>query len=419
VSRNPLALVRRVAVDVRPLRHKEFRRIFLGQGVSYIGFQLTAVAVPVQMFSITHSSFWVGLLGFAALVPLVIFGLYGGAIADAVDRRLLYIASSCVVWAATGALLLQAILHAHSPGLLIAIVVVQTIGFSVSSPVRWAITPRLIPADLVPAGNTLNFTMSNVGTVAGPLIAGVVIESGGFAWAYGIDAALFSAGFYAALRLPPIPPLGEKVKPGFRAVGAGLAFIGTRPVLLASFAVDIAAMVFAMPRALFPQAAVDRFHDVGAVGWLYASIAIGSILAGLGSGWIGRVRRQGRALVFAVIGWGIAVSLAGLSHRLWLAVLLLAVAGASDLVSAVYRQTILQTYAPDEMRGRLQGVFTVVVAGGPQLGSLRAGIMAAAFGLSWSWVGGGIICIFVVIVLAATVPALWAYRRGTASPATG
>ena len=328
VSRNPLALVRRVAVDVRPLRHRDFRRIFLGQGVSYVGFQLTAVAVPVQMFSITHSSFWVGMLGFAALVPLVIFGLYGGAIADAVDRRLLYIASSCVVWAATGALLLQAILHAHSPGLLIAIVVIQTIGFSVSSPVRWAITPRLIPADLVPAGNTLNFTMSNVGTVAGPLIAGVVIAQ---RWlrlglrhrrgAVHASASTPRCGCRRSRRWGRRSSRGsERSERDSPSSAPGRSCWRRSPSTSRRWC-------FAMPRALFPQAAVDRFHDVGAVGWLYAAIAIGSILAGLGSGWIGRVRRQGRALVFAVIGWGIAVSLAGLSHQLWLAVLLLAVAG--------------------------------------------------------------------------------------------
>ena len=175
----------------------------------------------------------------------------------------------------------------------------------------------------------------------------------------------------------PIPPIGEKVKPGLRSVIDGLAFIATRPVLLMSFAVDIAAMVLAMPRALFPELAVDRFHDVGAVGWLFAAIAIGSVVAGLFSGWIGRVRRQGMALIIAVVVWGAAVALAGLAHSLWLAVLLLAVGGAADLVSAVYRQTILQTYAPDQMRGRLQGVFTVVVAGGPRLGDLRAGVTAA------------------------------------------
>jgi MFS family permease len=177
-----------------------------------------------------------------------------------------------------------------------------------------------------------------------------------------------------------------------------------------SFVVDIAAMVLAMPRALFPEIAVDRFHDVGAVGWLYAAIAIGSVVAGLGSGWIGRVRRQGVALIGAVLAWGLAVALAGLAHSLWLAVLLLAVGGAADLVSAVYRQTILQTYAPDEMRGRLQGVFTVVVAGGPRLGDLRAGVTAAAAGATASWVGGGLACVALVAVLAFAVPALRHYR---------
>ena len=410
MSRSPLALLHRVAVDVRPLRHNDFRRLFVGQGVSFIGFQLTAVAVPVQMFAITRSSFWVGLIGLAALVPLVVFGLYGGAISDAVDRRLLYIVSSCFVWAATGALLLQALLHADNRWLLLVLVALQTVGFAVSAPVRGAIVPRILPTDLVPAGNTLNFTMSTAGSVVGPLLAGVILARGSFAWAYGLDAALFTVGFYAALRLPPIPPIGEKVKPGLRSVIDGLAFIVTRPVLLMSFAVDIAAMVLAMPRALFPELAVDRFHDVGAVGWLFAAIAIGSVVAGLFSGWIGRVHRQGLALVIAVLVWGGAVALAGLAHSLWLAVLLLAVGGAADLVSAVYRQTILQTYAPDQMRGRLQGVFTVVVAGGPRLGDLRAGVTAAGVGATASWVGGGVACMVLVVVLALAVPALRHYR---------
>jgi MFS family permease len=287
------------------------------------------------------------------------------------------------------------------------------VGFAVSSPVRGAILPRILPMDLVPAGNTLNFTMSTAGAVIGPLIAGVVLAHGGFSLAYGIDAALFTVGFYAALRLPPIPPLGEKVKPGLRAVIEGLAFIAGRPVLLMSFVIDIAAMVLAMPKALFPQIAVDRFHDVGAVGWLYASIAVGSVIAGLGSGWIGRVRRQGVALIAAVLAWGVAVAVAGLAHDLWLAVVLLAVGGAADLVSAVYRQTILQTYAPDEMRGRLQGVFTVVVAGGPRLGDLRAGVTAAGVGAGASWVGGGIACVVLVAILAVAVPSLRRYSTAT------
>ena len=416
MSRSPLALFHRVAVDVRPLQHADFRRLFLGQGVAFIGFQLTSVAVPVQMFGVTGSSFWFGMIGLAALVPLVVFGLYGGAISDAVDRRLLYIVSSVVVWAATLGLLTQALLHVGNRWLLLGLVALQTMGFAVSSPVRGAIVPRLLPVELVPAGNTLNFTVSTAGSVIGPLIAGVILAHGSYAWAYGADAALFTVGFYAALRLPAIPPLGAKVKPGLRAVLEGLAFIANRPVLLMSFVVDIAAMVLAMPRALFPEIAVDRFHDVGAVGWLFAAVAIGSVLAGLASGWIGRVRRQGLALILAVIGWGVAVALAGLAHSLWLAVALLAVGGAADLVSAVYRQTILQTYAPDEMRGRLQGVFTVVVAGGPRLGDLRAGVTAAWVGATASWVGGGIACVVLVVILAIRFPALRHYRTDTPAP---
>jgi MFS family permease len=402
--------LRRVAADVRPLRHRHFRRLFLGQGVSFVGYQLTAVAVPVQMYAVTGSSLWVGMIGVAALVPLVVVGLYGGSVSDAVDRRRLYIASSCLVWAVTGGLLLQALVSDGNRWVLLGLVALQSVGFALSSPVRGAILPRILDPSLVPAGNTLNFTMSNLGTVAGPLIAGVVLTHGGFAWAYAIDAALFTVGLYAAIRLPALPPLGERVRPGLRSVVAGLAFIGTRPVLLMSFAVDIIAMVFAMPRSLFPETAATKFGGQSSIGWLFAAIAIGSVIGGLMSGWIGHVRRQGLALVAAVVGWGIAVALAGLASTLWLTVALLAAAGAADLVSAVFRQTILQTYAPDEMRGRMQGVFIVVVAGGPRLGDLRAGATAAVVGVTASWVGGGIACVVLVLVLAAAVPALVRYR---------
>jgi len=403
-------LYKRIAVDTRPLRHADFRRLFIGQGVSFVGFQLTAVAVPFQMYAVTRSSFWVGLIGLAGLLPLIGVGLYGGAVADAVDRRRLYLGSSLLLWACTGALLLQALLGVDNRCLLLLLVAVQSVGFALSSPVRNAIVPRLLPMEEVPAGNTLNFTMSNVGTFAGPLIAGVVIARFSYAAAYAVDAALFTVGFYAAMRLPPLPPLGEHIpRAGLRSVWDGLVFIRQRPVLLMSFVVDLCAMVLAMPRALFPAVAVTRYHSDSAVGWLFASIAIGAVIGGLVSGWIGKVRRQGVALVVAVILWGVGVTLAGLAHALWLAVVLLAFAGAADLVSAVFRQTILQTYAPDEMRGRLQGVFTVVVAGGPRLGDLRAGATAAVVGVTGSWVGGGIACIVAVLIAAACVPALLRY----------
>lgn len=404
-------LYQRIAVDIRPLRQPDFRRLFIGQGVSFVGYQLTAVAVPFQMYEVTRSSFWVGMIGLAALLPLVCFGLYGGAVADAVDRRKLYLGSSLLLWVCTGGLLAQALLHVGNRWLLLGIVAVQSVGFALSSPVRNAIVPRLLPVAEVPAGNTLNFTMSNVGTVAGPLLAGLVIARWSYAAAYAVDAALFTVGLYAALRLPPLPPLGEHLtRPGLRSVYDGLSFIARRPVLLMSFAVDLCAMVLAMPRALFPAVAITRYHSDSAVGWLFAAVAIGAVVGGLVSGWIGRVRRQGVALVVAVVLWGAGVAVSGLAHALWLAVVLLALAGAADLVSAVFRQTILQTYAPDEMRGRLQGVFTVVVAGGPRLGDLRAGATAALVGVTGSWVGGGLACIVAVLLLAAAAPALLRYN---------
>lgn len=404
------ALLGRHAVDTRPMAIAPYRRLLLGQGTSFIGAMLTQVAVPVQVYALTHSSLYVGFVGLAGLVPIVLLGLYGGAVADAVDRRRLYLWTSIGGWLVTLGLLAQTLLGVGSVALILLLVVVQSGMFAVASSARGAIIPRIVDLELVPAANTLNFTVSNIGQVGGPLIAGVLVGlRHGFAYAYAIDALLFSAALYSALRLPDIPPAaGEQApRPDLRGIVEGLKFIATRPVLIMSFAVDIAAMVLAMPRSLFPAVADLRFH--GAVGPLYAAIAIGAVITGVGSGWIGRVRRQGRALVVAVACWGAAVALAGLAQQLWLAVVLLAVAGGADLISAVYRQTILQVYAPDEMRGRMQGVFVAVVAGGPRLGDVRAGTTAAFSSPEFSWVAGGIACVAVVVVAGLLVRSFWHY----------
>ncbi|POM26899.1 Enterobactin exporter EntS [Actinomadura rubteroloni] len=407
--------LRRFAIDTRPLAYGPFRRLWLGHGVSFIGFQVTAVAAPVQVYDLTKSSLWVGVLGFVNLVPLIIFGLWGGAVADAVDRRRLLFGSSCVMWCATLLLLFQALAGLDSVAFIMVVVAVQSVGFAIASPTRSAIVPRIMDRPLVPAANTLNFTASQLGGFAGPLLAGVILARWNFSAAYGLDAVLFTLALYGALRLPPVPPLGDvKSAPGLRSVIDGLRFLGTQPVLMMSFVVDIIAMGVAMPRALFPEIADARFGGDAAVGWLFAAISIGAIVGGLSSGWIGRVRRQGAALIAAIAVWGLAVAAAGLAHSLWLAVLLLAVGGGADLISAVFRQTILQTYAPDEMRGRLQGVFTVVVAGGPRLGDLRAGATAAVAGVTASWVGGGVACAVLVVVVGLAVPAFLKYDTRTA-----
>jgi MFS family permease len=411
-------------IDVRPLSVVAYRRMWLGNGVSFFGFQFTAVAVPVQMYALTSSSAWVGLLGVAALVPLLVFGLWGGAAADALDRRRLLLASSTLTWLSTIALLAQAVLGAGSPMLLLVLTAVQSAGFAVNSPARQAIVPRLVPPHLVPAANTLAYTTMTAGGVFGPLAAGLIFATWstgtGVTVAYAVDAALFAVSLWATWRLPPIPPILHddgtvgaapgRPNAGLRGIVDGLHFLVTQPVLLLSFGIDIIAMVLAMPRALFPEIAVQRFGGGAAVGWLFSAIAIGSVLGGLTSGWIGRVRRQGVALIVAVVGWGVAIGLAGLAHQLWLMVVLLAVGGAADLVSAVYRQSILQTYAPDRLRGRLQGVFTVVVAGGPRLGDLRAGATAEFTGPAASWAGGGFAAAGIAVLLAIAFPALRRYR---------
>lgn len=406
-------------IDIRPLKVVAYRRMWIGNGVSYFGFQFTSVAVPVQMYAITHSSAWVGLLGIAGLVPLLIFGLWGGAAADVVDRRRLLLASSTLAWVSTVGLLAQALLHVNSGWLLLALTAVQSTGFAVSSPARQSIIPRIVPARLVPAANTLAYTTTTAGGVLGPLAAGLIFgiwsTSAGITVAYAVDAVLFTVTFWATYRLPPIPPIvreaGEQApSAGLRGIIEGLRFLVSKPVLLLSFLVDIIAMVFALPRALFPEVAQDRFGGGSAVGWLFAAIAIGSVIGGLTSGWIGRVKRQGVALVIAVVGWGIAIGFSGLAHSLWLMVALLAVGGAADLVSAVYRQSILQTFAPDRLRGRLQGVFTVVVAGGPRLGDLRSGLTADFTGATGSWAGGGFVAAGLAVALAAAFPALVRYR---------
>jgi MFS family permease len=355
-------------------------------------------------------------LGVAGLVPLVFFGIWGGAISDAVDRRKLLLWASVLMWVTTLGLLVHALLGIGSPVVLLVLVAAQAVAFALSSPTRQSIIPRLVSPGEFAAANTLSTTMFNAAMVAGPLCAGVLLVKFGVGAAYLVDALAFTVALWATFVLPAMPPsvtlaVGRRVA-GWREVSEGLRYIAATPVLWLSFAIDIAAMVLALPRSLFPEVAEQRF-GAGSIGWLYAAIAIGSVLAGISSGWIGRVRRQGVALVAAVVGWGVAVALAGLAGSLLLAVIFLAVAGAADLVSAVYRQTILQSYAPDGLQGRMQGVFIAVVAGGPRLGDLRAGATATVTGPTVSWVGGGIAAAVVAVILVAAFPALLRYTPRT------
>lgn len=405
---------RRFFLDTRPLRHRPYRRLWSSTIVTALGSQLTAVAVPKQIYDMTGSSAWVGIASIAGLAPLVVFALWGGAIADTVDRRkmLLFtnsgIALLCVVfW-------LQAALDVRSIPLLLVLVAVQQALFGMNMPARTASVARLVPAAELPAASALSSTVAQGGQILGPMLAGALIPLLGLPLLYLLDAIALSAALYAVWRLPSLPPLnGAARRAGLRDILAGFRYLATHRLLMVSMAADIIAMVFGMPRALFPQLADTAYAGAGenfALGMLYAAVPIGALVGGLLSGTFSHVRRHGLMVVIAVCAWGASIVGFGLSSSLWLAVVFLGVAGVADMVSMVFRGAILQTAATDEMRGRMQGVHTVVVAGGPRLADLLHGVAAPVAGASMAVAGGGALVMVAMVGLVLAVPAFLRYR---------
>jgi MFS family permease len=395
--------LRALATDVRPLQHSPaFRRLFWGNAVAQLGQQMTHVTIAIQVYALTDSSFAVGLVGVFALVPLVSFGLYGGAIADAMDRRTLALVASGGAWVVSLLLAAQAFLGSEATWFLYLCVAAQSACFAANSPARNAMVARLLPAELLPAAGALNMAAFNLGFTVGPLLGALVIKWGGFAAAYSVDALTFTATLYALYRLPRMPPDHDSPPAGLRSVLDGLRFLRRSPNLRMTFVLDLCAMVFAQPRALFPALAYKVYGGgAAAVGVLQAAPALGGLVAFAVSGWVSRVHRQGLAIVVAIVVYGLAVGSTGLVGSLWLAAALLAVSGAADVVSAAYRTTILQVAAPDHLRGRLQGVFIVVVAGGPRAGDFLVGGVGEALGEQVALVLGGLACIVGVGVAVA------------------
>ncbi len=410
----------RLFVDLTPLRASApYRRLWAAIGVSNIGQQMTAVAVGLQVYELTRSSFMVGLVGLFQLVPLVGFGLYGGMLSDAFDRRKVGMISATGLWLCSLLFLTQSMLSVKSVALLYAIVAVQSAFFAVGNPARQAIIPRLVPPELLPAANALSMITWGLGFSLGPLLGGLLVATTGtVSSAYAIDVVLFLLVIWAMWRLPSLPPIvieGQApTKAGWSAVAEGLRFLRGKKNLQMTFYEDIIAMVFGMPRALFPAIAAQWYGGstaqvATALGLLAAAPAVGALLSGLFSGPVGRIRMQGRAIVIAIIVWGAAITAFGLVRSLPIALLFLAIAGGADNVSAIFRATILQAATPDEYRGRLQGVFTVVVAGGPRLGDIEAGAVAALAGEAFSVISGGVLCIALAVGLARAVPSFWRY----------
>jgi MFS family permease len=411
-------VTRGILADITPLRESaNYRRWWAGYTFSFMGTQLTQFAVSFQVYRLTHSSFAVGVVGIVVLVPLVTFGLLGGAIADAVDRRRLTILTSSALFVLSSLLTLQAFLHLNQVWLLYLIAAVQGAFSSVDSSARGAILPRLVRRELMPAANALGQLGFNTGLTAGPLLGGLLVGTLGFGWTYAFDAASFAAVLYGIWRLPPMPPPEGASRAGVASVLEGLRFLGPRKNLLMTFLVDINAMVFGMPRALFPAIGTNWFHGgAGTVGLLAAAPSTGALLGATVSGWAGRVNRQGLAVLVAVSIWGGSIALFGFVHVLWLGLLFLAIAGAADMVSAIFRNTILQVATPDALRGRLQGVFIVVVTGGPRLGDFEAGSVASGFGTQVSVVSGGLACLVGVAALAAAYPSFARYDGRDPTP---
>ncbi|MEP7764026.1 MFS transporter [Sanguibacter sp. 25GB23B1] len=441
-------------VDTTPLRASPaFRRLWWGLGVSNLGAQLTVVAVGLQVYALTGSTFSVGLLGVFALVPLVVLGLYGGALVDAYDRRTVALSASVVLWVVTIALAAQAWAGLDSVPVLYGLVALQSAAFAVNNPARSAIIPRLVEPRLLPAANTLMTITWNIALTLGPLSAALVVARWGYGAVYTLDVLCFTAALWALVQLPGMPPepSGAAEAPGEPADGPvvdggpgsvsrgggarrrvvglgsvveGLRYLATRPNVRMTFLVDLAAMIFAMPRVLFPAVGVVVLGGgEGTTGALTAALAVGGLLAGVFSGGLTRLHRQGLVIMWAIICWGLSVAgfgvvlvLAGRSYPgdvlvvgLVAALVMLVLCGASDAVSSVFRQTILQSATPDDMRGRLQGVFIVVVAGGPRLGDLVLGAQATWWGEGWAAVVGGLLCIVVLLALVRWQPRLLSY----------
>jgi MFS family permease len=370
----PRSRIRRIAVDVTPLHaSRDFRRLWLGLLASNLGSQFTIVATYVQVFRLTESTAAVGLLGLVGFVGLVAGTLGGSTFLDAFDRRKILIASQLGYLASSG-LLFAGALHGDPPLALIYVAVAGVAATSaIDSPTRSAMTPRLLDRGLLPSAAALNQIVWNGAGLIGPALAGVVVGTLGFSWAYGIDLISIGLLLLASISIRPMPPAdGERTAVGWRAVREGFAFLRGRQVLQSTFVIDIIAMVFGMPRALFPVLILTQFdRSDTVVGLLFAAPAVGAFIGAATTGWVGRVRHQGLAVIWAVVVWGAGIAAFGLvGAHLWLAVFFLAVAGAADVISAIFRNTILQVTVPENLRGRLFGIHILVVTGGPRLGDL-------------------------------------------------
>ncbi|WP_432994145.1 MFS transporter [Dactylosporangium sp. CA-233914] len=407
-----LRRLRHLRMDVRPLRHRDFR-LLMGSGVvTMFGSYITIVAVPFQLKQLTGSYVAVGAVGVVELVPMVLSGLWGGAIADAADRRRVILWCEAGMAACTGGLVLNALLpHPAVWPLFVVAGAVATLD-GLQRPSMDAMIPRLIPRDEQTAANALQGIRYQIGAIAGPAAGGVLVTTAGVPAAYAVDALTFLASIALLLRLRPVPPSAGAERPSLAAIARGARYAWSRPELLGTYFVDLAAMFLAMPMALYPFVA-DALHARWALGLLYAALPFGAMLVSLTSGWASHVHRHGLAVCLAAGVWGAAVAGFGLAPNIAVALALLVVAGAADMVSGLFRSTIWNQTIPDHLRGRLAGIELLSYSIGPTAGQLRAGLMAGAVGLRPAITAGGLLCVGAVAACTVLMPGFTRYDERT------
>ena len=413
-----LALLKRIAVDVTPMRDsRDFRLLALGQIVSSLGTQAALVALPYQIFVISHSAALVGLLGAFELGPMIVVSLLAGAIADRTDRRRLLAAAQVAVIAAACALAAAA-LSGHPPVVLVLVIGGLLAGGSALDAVaRGSIIPNVLGPERLRTGLAFSYGLAQMTGIVGPAVGGLMIAASGVASAYVLDAVTCLAMLAAALAIAPQrPKLTERPPPVRKAIGEGLRFVVSNNALSGSFAIDLVAMTFGMPRALFAVLSLTVYHaGASGTGLLYAGVAAGGTLAVLTSGWIGHARRLGRIVIAAVLAWGVAIAAAGLVHNIVPAIALLTAAGFADGVSAFCRSTINQTVTPDALRGRMSSVFSLIVTSGPRLGDIESGLVAGLTSAMTSVVSGGLACVVGVGAVFLAFPDLVSYDEREAA----
>jgi MFS family permease len=402
----------RLLVDTTPLRvSRDFRRLWIGQGVSFLGSTITTAALPYQVYHATGSSLAVGLLGVAQIGPLLTCSLFGGAIADRADKRLLLLAANASALGCSAALAANAALHHPQVWLMFVIGALASGIFAVTYPVTRSLLPMLLEESLRPAAYALQATYGSFGMMIGPAVGGLIIGASGLTSAYTVDVATFCVALALFTTLAPSPPVAVADRSHAASVLEGLRYLRGHSVIMSVFGIDLLAMVFGMPRALLPALAVRLGGGPKLYGLLLASIAAGAFVASLSSGWTSRVRREGRAVLWAVAVWGTAIAVAGVSRVTVLVLAMFAVAGGADMISGVYRSTIAASVTRDEMRGRVSGVEIAVYAGGPVLGDVEAGVVGGLAGVPFAIVSGGVACVVAAAAFAVRVRSFAAYER--------